>query len=90
MRRIPAATESYVFRHPGGPLSHRVMSGAELPRSFKIVTLWLVLGAAVFVGVQWWQREQQRTLFSSQDGTVELRRGSSAPLMTRCESGPPG
>ena len=76
MRRIPAATESYALRHPGGPLSHRFMSGAELPRGFKIVTLWLVLGAGIFVGVQWWQREQQRTLFSSQDGTVELRRGS--------------
>ena len=27
----------------------------DLPRSFKLITVWLLLGAAVFVGVQWWQ-----------------------------------
>lgn len=50
------------------------MSGGDLPRSLKIVTLWLVVGSAVFLGVQWWQSEQQRTLFQSQGEVVELRR----------------
>ncbi len=52
------------------------MSGGDLPRSLKIVTLWMVLGAAVFVAVQWWQREQQRALFSSQGEAIELRRAA--------------
>lgn len=46
----------------------------ELSRSFKIVTLWLVLGAAVFLGVQWWQSQQQRTRFSVAGGAIELHR----------------
>lgn len=50
------------------------MSGGDLPRSLKIVTLWMVVGSAVFLGVQWWQSEQQRTLFQSQGEVVELRR----------------
>jgi aspartyl protease family protein len=52
------------------------MSDGELPRSLKIVTLWLLLGAAVFLAVQWWQSEQQRTLFQSQGQVVELRRSA--------------
>ena len=50
------------------------MSGGDMPRSLKIVTLWMVLGGAVFIGVQWWQREQQRALFLQQGEVVELRR----------------
>lgn len=52
------------------------MSSGDLPRSLKIVTLWMVLGAAVFIGVQWWQREQQRALFVSEGEAVELRRAA--------------
>ena len=29
-----------------------MMSG-ELPRSFKPITVWLLLGVAVFVGIPW-------------------------------------
>ena len=46
----------------------------ELPRSFKLVTVWLLLGAAVFLGIQWWQHRAQRTLFQASGGTVEIRR----------------
>lgn len=46
----------------------------EVSRSFKLVTLWLVIGVAVFLAVEWWQAEQQRSRFSSQGGVVELRR----------------
>ena len=52
------------------------MSSQELPRGLKIVTLWLVVGAAVFLAVQWWQREQQRALVSTDGDVVELRRAS--------------
>ncbi|URI10011.1 retroviral-like aspartic protease family protein [Aquincola tertiaricarbonis] len=48
---------------------------SEVSRTFKLVTLWLVIGVAVFLGVEWWQAEQQRSRFSSQGGVVELRRG---------------
>lgn len=46
----------------------------ELPRSLKMATLWLLLGIAVFLGVQWWQAQQQRSLLRAEDGVIELRR----------------
>ncbi len=48
----------------------------ELPGTLKRVTIWLVLGAAVFVGVQAWQSQQQRAHFSvdAGSGAIELRR----------------
>jgi aspartyl protease family protein len=48
----------------------------ELPRSFKLVTIWLLLGALVFVGIQWWQYRARQTQFQVNGGVVELRRGS--------------
>ncbi len=48
---------------------------SELPRSLKIVTLWLLVGVAVFLGVQWWQAQQQRSLLRVEGGVIELRRG---------------
>ena len=50
------------------------MSG-ELPRTFKVVTLWLLLGVVVFLGVQWWLHQQQRTRFHAAGGVVEIARG---------------
>jgi aspartyl protease family protein len=38
----------------------------ELPRTFKIVTLWLLLGALVFVGIEWYLREQQQMRFRAE------------------------
>lgn len=48
----------------------------ELPRSFKTVTLWLVLGTAVFLGAKAMQSRQQRALFSAEGGTIEIRRSA--------------
>lgn len=48
---------------------------AELPRTFKLVTLWLLLGLGLFLGVQWWLHAQQRSRFELQGDTVHLQRG---------------
>ncbi|MDZ5461333.1 retropepsin-like aspartic protease family protein [Azohydromonas lata] len=48
---------------------------SDFPRSLKFATVWLLLGAVLFLGVQWWQNQQQRTRFTQQEGVVELRRG---------------
>jgi aspartyl protease family protein len=48
----------------------------ELPRSFKLVTVWLLLGVAVFLGIQWWMARARQTQFQVEGGVVELRRGS--------------
>lgn len=47
----------------------------EPPHTLKIVTGWLLLGLVVFLGVQWWLREQQQARFQVSGGTIELRRG---------------
>jgi aspartyl protease family protein len=51
----------------------------ELPRTFKIVTVWLLLGVVVFLGMQWWMRQQQQTRFQLQgvgnDTVIEIARG---------------
>jgi aspartyl protease family protein len=47
----------------------------ELPRTFKIVTLWLLLGALVFVGIQWWLHAQGQMRFHAEGQTIEIRRG---------------
>lgn len=47
----------------------------ELPRTFKVVTVWLLVGLAVFVGVRWWQHERGQARFHSAGGVIELRRG---------------
>jgi aspartyl protease family protein len=48
---------------------------ADLPRSLKITTLWLLLGLLVFLGVQWYLAREQQTRFEVRGDTVELRRG---------------
>ncbi|MCU0814238.1 MAG: retroviral-like aspartic protease family protein [Burkholderiaceae bacterium] len=49
---------------------------SELPRTLKIATVWLLLGALLFLGVQGWQRQQQATQFSAAGGVIEIRRGA--------------
>ena len=46
----------------------------ELPRSFKIVTFWLVLGALVFIGVQWQVHRRQQSSFHADGNVVEIER----------------
>ena len=46
----------------------------DLPRSFKLVTVWLLLGVLLFLGVQWWQQRAQQTRFQASGGAIEIRR----------------
>ncbi|HEX2539642.1 MAG TPA: retropepsin-like aspartic protease [Caldimonas sp.] len=48
----------------------------ELPGTFKVVTLWLLVGAAVFLGFQWYEREQRKTEFRAEGDVIEIRRGN--------------
>ena len=48
----------------------------ELPRTFKLVTVWLLLGVLVFLGIQWWMYRARQTQFQVEGSVVELRRGS--------------
>ena len=48
---------------------------ADLPRTIKFATIWLVLGAIVFVAFQWRQHEAQKATFTTAGGVVEIRRG---------------
>ena len=49
---------------------------SEFPRTLKHITLWLLLGTAVFLGVMAWQAQQRQSLFSAEGGVIELRRAS--------------
>jgi aspartyl protease family protein len=46
----------------------------DLPRTLKFATIWLVLGAIVFLGYQWRRHEAQKATFTTAGGTVEIRR----------------
>jgi aspartyl protease family protein len=52
------------------------MKDTDLPRSLKLVTVWLLLGAVVFVGIQWWQHRAQQAQFELRGDAIELRRGA--------------
>ena len=49
-----------------------------MPHSFKLVTVWLLIGTAVFLAVQAFQHRAERSRFSfdSSSGRIELRRAS--------------
>ena len=48
---------------------------AELPRTFKVVTIWLLAGLLLFLGVQWWQHREREARFSAGAEVIEIRRG---------------
>ena len=49
----------------------------EFPRTLKIVTVWLLLGLLLFLGLQAWLAQRQRMQFSvSAAGVIELRRAA--------------
>jgi aspartyl protease family protein len=50
------------------------MSG-ELPRSLKFATIWLLLGALVFVAFEWRAREARQTRFAIHGDVIEIQRG---------------
>jgi aspartyl protease family protein len=47
----------------------------EPPHTLKLITIWLLAGAVVFLGFQWWEHRQRQTQFQAGNGTIELRRG---------------
>ncbi len=49
---------------------------AEFPRTLKIATVWLLLGLAVFLGFRALEAQQQRSRFSADGGTIEMRRAA--------------
>jgi aspartyl protease family protein len=49
---------------------------ADLPRTFKVVTVWLLLGLALFLGVQWWQYQEKQMRFHAQGDVIEIERAS--------------
>ncbi len=49
---------------------------AELPRSLKFATVWLLLGTLVFLGFQWQQHEAKRATFAAEGGVIEIRRAA--------------
>jgi aspartyl protease family protein len=65
-------------RNNRGSINRNSMSN-ELPRTFKIVTVWLLLGVAVFLAMQWWMHQQQQTRFQLQgqgeNAVIEITRG---------------
>ena len=46
----------------------------DTPHTLKLVTLWLLLGLVVFLGIQWWLRDQNQARFQAGNGSIELRR----------------
>jgi len=48
---------------------------AELPPTFKVVTVCRLAGVVLFLGVQWWQHRAQQARFTSGDDVIEIRRG---------------
>ncbi|WP_395703631.1 TIGR02281 family clan AA aspartic protease [Aquabacterium sp.] len=48
---------------------------AELPHTLKLTTVWLLLGTIVFLGFQWWLRNEQRSRFEVHGDVVQLQRG---------------
>ena len=48
----------------------------DLSHRFKLITVWLLLGALVFVAIQWWLREQEQMRFHAEGDIIEIRRGA--------------
>lgn len=46
-----------------------------MPRTFKVVTVWLLVGLAVFLAVQWWQHRALQARFTAGEDVIEIRRG---------------
>ena len=48
----------------------------ELPAGLKVVTVWLLAGLAVFLGVQAWLSQQRSTRFELRGDSVQIRRAA--------------
>lgn len=49
---------------------------SDVPRGLKHLTVWLLIGTALFLAIQAWQDRARRSSFSAEGGVVELRRGA--------------
>lgn len=47
----------------------------DLPHSLKLTTIWLLIVAALFLGFKAFERNQQLSRITLQDGRIELQRG---------------
>ena len=46
----------------------------DFPHTLKIVTVWGLLGVALFLALQFWQSHEQRTRFAiATDGVIEIQ-----------------
>ena len=46
----------------------------DLPHAFKLATVWLVAGLAIFLAIQWWQHRSEQMRFQADAGVIEIRR----------------
>lgn len=51
-------------------------SSNDLPHTFKLLTIWLLIGVVVFLGFKAWERQQQQQRFSLSGETVILQRSA--------------
>jgi aspartyl protease family protein len=47
----------------------------DMPATLKVVTLWLLAGTLLFLGVQWWQHRALQARFTAGEDVIEIRRG---------------
>jgi len=48
----------------------------DLPHGLKHVTVWLLLGLLVFLGIQWWLHRAEQTRFQQVGSAIEIRRSA--------------
>lgn len=46
----------------------------DLPHSIKVITVWLVVGMVIFLGIQAWQHQASQTRFQVDGGVIEIQR----------------
>lgn len=47
----------------------------DMPATLKVVTMWLLAGTLLFLGVQWWQHRALQARFTAGEDVIEIRRG---------------
>ena len=51
------------------------MSDPELPRTLKLLTIWLLVTLLIFLGIKAWEREREASRFKLAGATIVLTRG---------------
>lgn len=59
---------------PADDATLRVMN--EMPRTLKVVTVWLLLGTALFLAVQALMADQRKVRFDTDGGSITLQRAA--------------